>query len=311
MTLADRCPTVALYSSSRSDPTRERLDHVLARHPPRGYQLVGMSEAPDITLIVEYHAPPPVERLRQAFARTRSRYFIFSESDWPFAAVPGLYTSLERPNRWAHTWGYLFHDDTIATQPNEAPELLFSFVGRFSTHPCRAPVRLLDSLTSPCLDTTEAQARFPDRPWHYVTGYCQLMVNSSFVLCPRGYGASSMRIFEAMRLGRPPVIIADAWHPPSGPSWGDFSIRIAEKNVRFIPQILSQKRHGAQQMGLVAQREYQIYYAPSRFLDTVLDYCIHNFSPAHMPSSIQRVVRSVTTRELRTVASQVKRQLRR
>jgi len=307
--LADRSPTVALYSSSQSNPTLERLNHVLARHPPRRYHLVGLSKAPDIILIVEYHAPPPVERLCQVFARTGSRYFIFSESDWPFAAVPGLYTSLERPNQWAHTWSYLFHDDTIATQPNEAPELLFSFVGRFSTHSCRAPIRLLDSPTSPCVDATEAQARFPERPWDYVTGYCQFMVNSSFVLCPRGYGASSMRIFEAMRLGRPPVIIGDAWHPPRGPSWAEFSIRVAEKHVPSIPQILCRERHRAKQMGRAAQLAYQTHYAPSRFLDTALDYCIDNFSRADMPGSTHRVTRSVTTREFRTVAAQVRRQL--
>jgi hypothetical protein len=307
--LADHFPTVALYSSWQGDPTRERLNDVLARHPPRRYHLVGLSEAPDITLIVEYHAPSPFGRLREVFARSQSRYFIFSESDWPFAAIPGLYTSLERPTRWAHTWSYLFHHDTIATEPNEAPELLFSFVGRFSTHPCRRAIRMLDSSTSPCLDTTEAQARFPQRPWDYVTGYCQLMVNSSFVLCPRGFGASSMRIFEAMRVGRPPVIIGDAWCPPRGPSWADFTIRVAEKDVPSITQILRRERHRAKQMGRAARLAYQAHYAPSGFLDTALDYCIDNFSRAHMPGSIHRVMRSVTTREFRTVAAQVRRQL--
>ncbi len=37
---------------------------------------------------------------------------------------------------------------------------------------------------------------------------------------PRGIGASSVRIFEAMRAGRAPVIISDDWIVPPVGDWG-------------------------------------------------------------------------------------------
>ena len=65
--------------------------------------------------------------------------------------------------------------------------------------------------------------------------YLSTLLDSRFVLCPRGYGTSSYRLFETMRLGRVPVIISDEWVPPLGPSWLNCSIRISEKRVRELP----------------------------------------------------------------------------
>jgi hypothetical protein len=233
--------------------------------------------------------------MRQALEQPRGLKFIFSESDWPFAAIPGLYTSLDRTSPWAQSWAFLFYLDEVDAPPIERPDFLFSFVGRLDTHFCRRAVRRLDSVVSPCLDTSEVQTRYPETPWEYVTGYSQLILNSSFVLCPRGFGASSMRLFEAMRLGRPPVVISDAWLPPPGPDWEAFSLRVAEKDIMDIPEILSQERRRAAEMGRRAKIAYQDYFAPSTFLDNALDYCVANFKDsAGMHGPVRRIVSSIT-----------------
>jgi Exostosin family len=49
---------------------------------------------------------------------------------------------------------------------------------------------------------------------NFLNRYITVLQQSAFILCPIGKGPSSMRIFEAMRAGRAPVIISDAWDPP-------------------------------------------------------------------------------------------------
>ena len=44
----------------------------------------------------------------------------------------------------------------------------------------------------------------------YYRRYAELTKASKFVLCPRGVGASTIRLFETMRMGRVPVILS-AW----------------------------------------------------------------------------------------------------
>src|SRR5438309_4407785 len=59
----------------------------------------------------------------------------------------------------------------------------------------------------------------------YDRRYAELAKASKFILCPRGLSASSIRLFETMRMGRVPVILSDDWLPPLGPRWNDFAIR--------------------------------------------------------------------------------------
>jgi len=58
------------------------------------------------------------------------------------------------------------------------------------------------------------------------------------VLCPRGKGPSSWRLFETMRVGRVPVVISDDWVPPPGIDWDSFVVRMPESDVQQIPSVL-------------------------------------------------------------------------
>lgn len=44
---------------------------------------------------------------------------------------------------------------------------------------------------------------------HSMEDYCRILARSKFVLCPRGYGASSFRISEAMQYGAMPIVFID------------------------------------------------------------------------------------------------------
>ena len=156
------------------------------------------------------------------------------------------------------------------------PEFLFSFLGRSATHPVRRKIRSLDSTSTPCLDVADGSKRFPC--FDYSRTYAQLLGRSRFILCPRGFGVSSIRIFEAMSFGRVPVIISDAWQPPPGIPWREFSVVIPERNVSGIPVVLEKLESKAQLMGELARQVFDTHFAPAVFLDRMVTMLISKYA---------------------------------
>jgi hypothetical protein len=141
---------------------------------------------------------------------------------------------------------------------------LFSFVGDPNSHPIRPrilalqhPDGLLKAVTGTSATFMNESERAP-----FQQGYLQTILESQFVLCPRGYGTTSMRLFEVMQLGRTPVIIGDAWLPVSGIPWQEFAVFVPEAEVEQIPQILSASSHRAFEMGLRARAVWEEHFSP-------------------------------------------------
>src|SRR5258706_12122572 len=61
--------------------------------------------------------------------------------------------------------------------------------------------------------------------------YVETLKESKFVLCPRGLGTSSIRLYETLALGRVPVILSDKWVAPEGPDWAAFSLPVEERDA--------------------------------------------------------------------------------
>jgi hypothetical protein len=67
--------------------------------------------------------------------------------------------------------------------------------------------------------------------------YDLILRRTKFALCPRGYGITSFRMFEAMALGCVPVYISDEfWEPFNLPF--DYGIKIRPDQIKDIPKIL-------------------------------------------------------------------------
>lgn len=65
---------------------------------------------------------------------------------------------------------------------------------------------------------------------------------SVFTLCPRGYGRTSYRLYEAIALGSIPIYIWDdiEWLPYKDKlNWEDFSISINIKDIKKLPSIIN------------------------------------------------------------------------
>ncbi|HLP03133.1 MAG TPA: exostosin family protein [Opitutaceae bacterium] len=106
-------------------------------------------------------------------------------------------------------------------------------------------------------------------PWY--EEYLHTMEASKFALCPRGTGAASIRLFEAMRLGVAPVILSDAWIFPRGPDWASFALRVPEREVGRIEALLCEREPDYAELGRRAQAAFRRFFSEDSYFDYVVD----------------------------------------
>jgi hypothetical protein len=72
-------------------------------------------------------------------------------------------------------------------------------------------------------------------------GFEEIMLSSRFALCPRGYGRTSFRLYEAMQMGTIPIYISDAhWLPFKDVlNWEDFCVIVSSDMIQYIPSIIN------------------------------------------------------------------------
>ena len=107
--------------------------------------------------------------------------------------------------------------------------LLASFVGRTSTHPVRK--KMADALKN------KKDIKIVDGDGDIDT-FCSCMEASHFALCPRGYGVTSFRLYEAMQFGCVPIYISDDFMLPMTEkvSWEKICLLIKPSEIDTIPE---------------------------------------------------------------------------
>lgn len=283
-----RCLVTATSASRRLlDASQRSADRILidaidaAVAHGHDLALVDEPEAADLIVFAESHQNDGAiyDVLGDAlFRRYRSKCVVHCGMDHPVPLIPGLYPSIDR--RWArrlHCFGspYLASlnpfIDTIDATGVEVDRLA-SFMGACEGKAVRT--RLLDTALErhwtdvAVHDSGPAfvgSAQSADREAHLdlKRSFAVMLLQSKFALCPRGAGASSFRIYEAMQSGRAPVVIADDWTPPRGPDWDSFLIHIAESDIPRIPQILRDRQSQWEVLGERAREQWERFYEPS------------------------------------------------
>ena len=107
----------------------------------------------------------------------------------------------------------------------------------------------------------------------FTAAYAEAILDSQFVLCPAGYSPSSFRLFEAMEMGRVPVILSDEWVPPPGPRWDEFSVRVPECRAGEIAAILSKYSDRHEVMGQLARRAWEQWFAKPVCFHRLIELC--------------------------------------
>lgn len=72
-----------------------------------------------------------------------------------------------------------------------------------------------------------------------IDDYCKIMAQSTFTLCPRGYGLTSFRICETLQQGSIPVYISDKFILPHNKDFQDYGVLIGSNDINRIDEILS------------------------------------------------------------------------
>ena len=221
----------------------------------------------------------------QVYTRHKGKIVVYSAKDLPRPLVPGLYPSISK--YWSGVLGC--HGAPYLTTPNPflgqdvgwsgKTEQLASFCGVCRRIPLR--LRLLDAArriqwTDISIHDTSAEflglLRQKDLATHEELKalFVRKMLEARYALCPRGNGPSSFRIFEAMQIGRAPVVIADEWMPPPGPDWPSFMIQVKQRDVGRLAEILRVRENEWEMRGTLARQAWVRFYSPERIGETIV-----------------------------------------
>jgi hypothetical protein len=141
-------------------------------------------------------------------------------------------------------------------------DILCSFVGTIKNHPIRR--KLLDLYKNEFI-IKDAIGYGP---------FIDIMERSLFSLCPRGYGATSFRICEALQHGSIPIYIYDKPWVPFGDEFNftDIGLLIHESEIKDIGKILKSKtKKDIEQYIENGNIIYRKYFTYSGCTETILN----------------------------------------
>jgi len=191
--------------------------------------------------------------------------FMYNEVDQPWNVLPGLYCSMPASAFDASSqraFPYLFNANPYIGESEVERQWLYSFQGA-PNHRVRRKLygieddrSLIEDTSSFSIWTSEAEALDAGQ-----RKYADTLAASAFVLCPRGSGTSSYRLFETMQARRVPVIISDEWVAPSPMDWS-FAIRVPERDIPDIPEILRSHEDEWDDRSAAARRCWETHFSP-------------------------------------------------
>lgn len=246
------------------------------------HRLTDEPESADLILFPQCHMRPNDWRLEAIRSHPLALAFpekvmVYDERDRPWCALPGVYVSMPArrfDDRYQRAWSYAGFARMPAASCVGEPDLLFSLVAS-STHRCRTTLFGLREGDSVIEEVRRfvfydpASDDFESRRAHFMN----TLARSRFVLCPRGRGTSSIRLYEALAAGRVPVIISDEWVPPKGPNWESFSIRWPERQTDGLVTALRERDGDWTELSTAARAAYSQFFAPEIMFDQIVSRC--------------------------------------
>jgi len=266
------------------------------------HSLTDDPSAADLILFAELYGAGPYFQLvrRHPFVKKfREKCFVFCSNDFVIPFLPGVYASIDK--RWSsartRSGFYLAvseNEFVDFTAPREDLTYLYSFLGTVDTAPVRRKLATLSHPRSFFQDTSADYREVLSGKMgetemkQYWQRYGDILKCSKFILCPRGMGTSSVRLFDTMRMGRVPVILSDQWVEPQGPRWENFSLRVPEADVADIPALLEKREEAAVEMGLLARAEWEEWFSERVCFHRVVEWCLDIKSRRRIPETWAR-----------------------
>jgi hypothetical protein len=202
---------------------------------------------------------------------------VWDWGDAPFGRFSGFYCSLRSElfdSRRHRTMSYpIVFNEFVDEFAQTDATLDFSFVGGITAG---VRTRIFEAFGA---DGKQHNALVSIQPASWTTildgtdlgikrEYAESLRKAKFILCPRGAGVGSVRLFETMRAGRVPVIISDGYVLPSDIDWDRCAVVVREAKVRAIPDIIGSRMHEWSDMATRARQAWEENFSDR----TVLSY---------------------------------------
>lgn len=245
--------------------------------PLEGYEIVDDPESADIILFVEAHPgwDPYYFQVKshQVFKRYRDKCIVYHDADLCVNTMrvitPNIQRWQYRRERQAtfHFLALQFQNEFIdrIDEFDQTRRYLYSFDGSTRTNPIRKRLMSLEHPRALLIDRGQSRAweMTAEERRGYQRDYVEGIAASKFILCPAGVGPASARLFETMRMRRPPVILSDQWTPVRGIDWDDFSVTIKEADIPKLGEILESQEERAEEMGRQARKVWEMHFSPA------------------------------------------------
>ncbi len=254
--------------------------------PYKKHELRNSPNEADVILFAEHH--PPYDPYffevlaTPIYKQFKSKCFIYHDNPKVLPLLPGVFPSIEKDYYFPEIIqpgpyiARLCTNDAVEYVESTSPaRYLFSFTGASMTHPVRERLLKLEHEKCYLKDTSGKNSweLDPLEKQEFEAQYARVILDSLFVLCPRGIGPNSYRLFETMEMGRVPVIISDDWVPVEGPEWETFSIQVPEDKVEMIPEILESKKSEAKEMGRKAREAWETWFSKEACFHHIAESC--------------------------------------
>jgi hypothetical protein len=200
---------------------------------------------------------------------------VWDWEDWPTGRMTGFYCSLQRglhdPRRHRTTCYPIVFNELVQQFPQSDARFHFGFVGGMTAGVRERLVALLKPTEREDNSIIRAQSgvwaeacvRSPNQS---KLDYAEFLGRTRFILCPRGFGVGSARLFETMKAGRVPIIISDGYVPPIGIDWDSCSIRIREDDIRRIRQVVEANMDRWPSMAANARAVWETHFSELNLL---------------------------------------------
>lgn len=267
-------------TTSEDAAHRDEWDNLLNAIAPYGRSatLVDRRSAADVVLRVRV---PQVTAGVSSLRVPEPGVAVWDHGDHPTGLYPGLHCSL--PDRRAGSVGrYNPRRHRAAPYPLAYNERIVRFDPPDAVHDVvfhgglthRVRRRVVTALAG----RPNAKTTVRSGPWASMfdrsgsepkLDYAQSLRRTRFFVCPRGLGVGSVRLFETMKAGRVPIVVADGYVPPEGPDWSTCALFVPEANVDSILALVAVHRDEWETMAAAARDAWEAHFGEAALLDTI------------------------------------------
>jgi hypothetical protein len=276
--------------------------HTIVNDPGKA-DLILLTDSNDDDLFFALRKNPLVKRYPE-------KVFTIYEGDFPQRFLPGIYTSMPKSfwnlGRFAtgsYSYCYAKHGNTVdlLKDTRRSGEIFFSFVGRGRAKVREALFKLRFNRDDIVIKDTSSFNYFTshtNQQFDNQLQYLDICMKSRFMLCPRGQGTSSIRLFDAMQMGIAPVIISDKWIRPPSVDWESFAVFVAEKDIARLPELLAPHDSRWREMGQLARTAWDKYFRLEDEFNYIVEHLARIKSSRVVPERLMQMTWPLTVARL-------------